>query len=219
MTAERSGPPSDGRVLPVASFRSIEAAIDALTFGQLVGIPTETVYGVAALANEEGARRLIAAKDRDAAKGIPLLLDSVDQAASLAVIPDAARRLAAHFWPGALTIVVPLRHVRGAPALLTGGRRTIGLRVPDHDVPRSLARALGPIAVTSANRSGEPPAVTAEEVISALGDSIALVIDAGRSPVGAPSTVVDVAADGSFSIVREGAIERAAIEAVATRPA
>jgi L-threonylcarbamoyladenylate synthase len=207
--------PLDGRILPAEDGRSIEAAIDALGLGELVGIPTDTVYGVAALANEEGVRRLIAAKERDAAKGIPLLIDALDQLTGVTSVPPAAQRLAERFWPGPLTLVLPLSETRTAPALLTGGRPTIGVRVPQHAVPRALARALGPLAVSSANLSGEPAARTAREVINALGDRVALVVDGGPSPGGVPSTVVEVLDEGRPTVLREGAIPTLEIESAA----
>jgi L-threonylcarbamoyladenylate synthase len=206
-------PADDGRVLDARQPEAISAAIDALTDGDLVGIPTDTVYGVAALANEEGIRRLIDAKGRDPSKGIALLIDDIEQVAHMARIPEPARRLAARFWPGPLTIVLPLREAPGVSHLLTGGRPTIGVRVPDHEVPRALARALGPLAVSSANRSGEPDARDADSVIAALGDAVALVLDAGPSPGGVPSTVVGVADDGSVTVLRAGAVPAEAIMA------
>ncbi len=203
------------RILPAGEPRSIEAAIDALELGELVGIPTDTVYGIAALATQEGVRRLIAAKQRDAAKGIPLLIDSLDQLTGVASVPPAARRLAERYWPGPLTLVLPLRDPRSASALLTGGRATIAVRVPDHAVARALARALGPIAVSSANLSGEQAARTAREALDALGDRVALVVDGGSSPGGVASTVVEVLDSGPPTVLREGAIPASEIEAAA----
>jgi L-threonylcarbamoyladenylate synthase len=194
---------------------AIGTAIEALSQGELVGVPTDTVYGVAAMANEEGIRRLIAAKGRDPAKGIPVLIDDLDQASSMVRIPEAARRLARRFWPGPLTLVLPLRDSPGVSRLLTGGRPTLGVRVPDHEVPRALARALGPLAVSSANRTGEAEARDADAVISALGDAVVLVLDAGPSPGGVASTVVGVADDGGVTIFREGAVPAADVTAAA----
>jgi L-threonylcarbamoyladenylate synthase len=208
-------PTGDGRVMDATDPEAISAAIEALTLGDLVGIPTDTVYGVAALANEEGIRRLIDAKERDPDKGIPLLIDDLEQVSGMARIPDAARRLAAEFWPGPLTIVLPLRDAPGVSHLLTGGRPTIGVRVPDHAVPRALARALGPLAVSSANKSGESETRDADAVVAALEDAVALVLDAGPSPGGVPSTVVAVADDGTTTVLREGAITSDRIQAVA----
>lgn len=203
------------RIVDARDGGAIEAAMEALDEGALVVIPTDTVYGVAALANEEGVRRLVAAKQRDAAKGIPLLVDGLDQVRTIAHVSPAAERLATAYWPGPLTLVLRLRDQRHAPALLTGGRDTIGVRVPDHEVPRRLARALGPLAVSSANTSGEPEARTAQTALDALGASVALVLDDGPSPGGVPSTVVEVVAGKAPRIVREGAIKASAIIATA----
>jgi L-threonylcarbamoyladenylate synthase len=212
---DRSPADASGRILDARRPEAIGAALDALSLGDLVGIPTDTVYGVAALANEEGIRRLIAAKGRDESKGIPLLIDDIGQMTAIARVPAAARRLAARFWPGPLTIVLPLRHAAGVVDLLTGGRGTVAVRVPDHEVPRELARELGPLAVSSANRSGEPPARDAAAVIAALGVDVSLVLDGGTSPGGVPSTVVGVADDGAVTVFREGAVPAAEILAVA----
>jgi tRNA threonylcarbamoyl adenosine modification protein (Sua5/YciO/YrdC/YwlC family) len=120
-----------------------------------------------------------------------LLLDSASQAASVGVLDPAASALAAACWPGGLTAVVPQRPDVQMPAVLTGGAATIGLRVPDHEAPRALARALGPLPTTSANRSGLPEARDAGEIMTQLGDDIDLVLDGGTTHGGPASTVVD----------------------------
>jgi L-threonylcarbamoyladenylate synthase len=204
-----------GRIVAADDAEAIASAMDALSLGELVGIPTDTVYGVAALPTQESVGRLIAAKGRDSAKGIPLLVDSLDQVATMAHVSPAARRLAQRYWPGPLTLVVPLHEAGSVAPLLTGGRSTIGVRVPDHDVPRSLARELGPLAVSSANLTGEPEARTADAVLASLGDDVGLVIDGGPSPGGVPSTVVEVPREGPPTVLREGAIPTASIMATA----
>jgi tRNA threonylcarbamoyl adenosine modification protein (Sua5/YciO/YrdC/YwlC family) len=171
---------------------ALQAASDALARGRLVGLPTETVYGLACALNDEALEHLLRAKGRPRQKGITILVDSLDQAATLAELPAAARRLAERFWPGPLTLVVPARVEAGLPMLLTGPRFTVGLRLPDHPVPRALARRLGPLPLTSANRSGEPDATEATAVVEALGELVAVVIDTGPSAGGVPSTVVAV---------------------------
>ena len=199
-------PGTRGRILRADDPEAVDAAIDALSQGDLVGIPTDTVYGVAALANEEGIRRLIHAKRRDPGKGIPLLIDDIEQLGPLVHVPEAARRLAARFWPGPLTLVLPLRDLRAAPALLTGGRPTIGVRVPDHEIPRSLARALGPLAVSSATSRANPPhARSAAAVLDASGERD-LRSGCWPLPGGVPSTVVAVTDDGKATVLRQGAI-------------
>lgn len=191
-----------------------EAAL-AMQAGGIVGIPTETVYGLGVVPRVEALAALIAAKQRPDDKGIPLLIDGLDQVESLVEVAEPARRLAARYWPGALTLVLPLRRTQLVPAAITGGRDTLGLRIPDHAVPRALARELGPIAVTSANRSGQPPARAPEELVASVGGSLALVLDDGPVRGGVASTVVAVAADGAWEVLREGALSVAAVEAVA----
>jgi L-threonylcarbamoyladenylate synthase len=178
----------------------------AMRAGGIVGIPTETVYGIGVIPQPEALAAVIRAKARAEEKGIALLIDGLDQVDGLVEVSGPARALAERFWPGALTLVLPLRRPGLVPMAVTGGRDTLGLRIPDHPVPRALARELGPIAVTSANRSGEPAARTAAELIEAVGHSLALVLDDGPVRGGVASTVVTVGADGSWRILREGAL-------------
>jgi L-threonylcarbamoyladenylate synthase len=193
----------------------LEAAALALDAGGIVGIPTETVYGLAVLPRPDALAALILAKRRPLDKGIALLVDDVDQVASLVRLSPPARRLAERFWPGALTLVLPLRQGVVLPDELTGGRGSLGVRLPDHRVPRALARRMGPLAVTSANRSGEPEAATAGALLTAVGESLALVVDDGPVRGGVPSSVVSVAADGRLEVLRQGALRREDIEAAA----
>ena len=200
------------RVLPAGDPDALGAAISALRAGRLVAVPTETVYGVACLADAAAIERLLDAKRRPPSKGITLLVDDLEQAASVGEFAPAARRLAARFWPGPLTLVVPVRAGVALPASLTGDSGAIGLRVPDHVVPRALARALGPLPLTSANLSGAPDARNASEVVRQLGAAVAIVLDDGPSPGGVPSTVVRFAAgSGRPDLLREGALPFPAI--------
>jgi L-threonylcarbamoyladenylate synthase len=185
---------------------AITLAAAALGAGGIVGIPTETVYGVAVLPRPEPLRALLAAKQRSADKGIPLLIDELDQVADRLFITDAALRLARRFWPGPLTLVLPLRQPADVPKELSGGRMTLAVRIPDHGVPRDLARQLGPIAVTSANRSGEPEARRVSELVASIGASLALVIDDGPVRGGVASSVVAVDATGHAELLRASAI-------------
>jgi tRNA threonylcarbamoyl adenosine modification protein (Sua5/YciO/YrdC/YwlC family) len=183
----------------------LAAAIAALGEGLPVVLPTDTVYGVAVDATRPGATgRLFALKERPTDVALPVLVADVEQAFSLAAdVPDAARRLAERFWPGGLTLV--LRRAPGATFDLGGADdATIGVRVPDHDVPRHLAHAVGPLATTSANRHGQPTPETAAEAADALGEGVAAVVDGGRC-AGAPSTVVDCTGRAP-RILREGRI-------------
>jgi L-threonylcarbamoyladenylate synthase len=192
-------------------------AARVLAAGGLVAVPTDTVYGIAvALATPGGIERLFAAKSRPPDKAIALLLADPDQAREIGELSPGAAALASAFWPGGLTLVVPRRTDRPLPAALTGGELapgaipTVGLRVPAHDAPRALARAVGPLPTTSANRSGEPEARDADELEALLGTALDLVIDGGPSAGGPASTVVDCT--GPEPIVRRaGAIPVEAI--------
>jgi len=182
------------------------AAVDVLRAGGLVAMPTDTVYGVGvALGTRNGFARLFAAKDRPFDRAIVLLVADIEQASSVGVLSPPARLLAARFWPGGLTLVLPQVEGAGLPGELTAGLRTIGVRVPDHDCPRALALALGPLPVTSANRSGHPEARDASGVIEQLGERVDLVLDGGPARAGIPSTIVDCSAELP-RILRVGAI-------------
>jgi L-threonylcarbamoyladenylate synthase len=188
-----------------------------LLAGAIVAIPTETVYGLAVLPNPPALARLVEAKQRSADKGIALLVDSIEQVRRLAIVPPMAERLAARFWPGALTLVLPQRPDAPLPELLTGGRPTVGVRLPDHPVPRALASRLGPLAVSSANISGRPDATTAAQVVASLAGEVALVVDDGPVTGGVPSTVVACSANGELHVLRAGAITEADVRVAAQK--
>jgi L-threonylcarbamoyladenylate synthase len=174
---------------------AIAAAAERLRRGLPVVLPTDTVYGVGVLPFDAAAiDRLYAIKGRPAEKGIPILLGDVADVAYVAgIIPPQAAALMAHFWPGPLTLVVP--RSPELPANLSPDD-TVAVRVPDHAVARALIRAAGgAVAATSANLSGQPPALTADEVLAALGGRVAAVLDDGPSPGGVASTVVDCTVD------------------------
>jgi L-threonylcarbamoyladenylate synthase len=179
--------------------------VSALARGELVVIPTETVYGLAADPRVSGAvEKIYGAKERPETKPIAFLAADVAQVAARgAVMEPAAVRLMRRFWPGPLTLVLKT----------PGG--FVGFRVPDYSVTLSLLwRAKSVLAVTSANRSGDQPALTAADAAEALGERVSLVLDAGVSPGGVPSTVVKV--DGEkVDVLREGAIRRDEILRVA----
>lgn len=184
------------------------AAIEALRRGALVAFPTDTVYGLGvALGAPDGIERLFLAKRRPPEKGVVLLLADHRQADEVAELGAAGQVLAAACWPGALTLVVRQRPDVPLPPALTGGASTVGLRLPDHETPRALAAALGPLPVTSANRSGQPDATDAAGVLAQLGDvpDLALVLDGGPARAGQSSTVVDCSA-GPVRLLRAGAI-------------
>jgi L-threonylcarbamoyladenylate synthase len=202
-------------VLPATDSDALAAAVEAMQAGGIVGIPTETVYGIGVVPRPEALQAVIRAKQRPDDKGIALLIDGLDQVEALVEVSQTTRRLSAGCWPGALTLVLPLRRPGLVPDALSGGRDTLGMRVPDHPVPRAIARALGPIAVTSANRSGEPPARSASELIESVGSALALVLDDGPVRGGVASTVVAVSAGGAWHMLREGALAAGVIAAVA----
>ena len=177
-------------LLPSSQPDAIEQALRVLRAGGLVAFPTDTVYGVGSLAFDGTAvESIYAAKDRPVEKGIPVLLgDDEDLDKVAADVPAMARILAARFWPGPLTLVVPkLPHLPEA----VSATATVAVRVPDHPVAHALLRAAGPMAVTSANLSGQASPNSAEEVLRQLNGRIPLVLDGGRTPGGAPSTLVD----------------------------
>lgn len=181
-------------------------AIEVLRRGGLVAFPTDTVYGLAvALETPGGIERLFAAKRRSPDSAIGLLLADAAQAGSIGIVTPAAAALAAACWPGGLTLVLAQRTDISLPAVLTGGIPTIGLRVPDHDAPRELAAAVGPLPTTSANLSGQPEAADAAEILDELGDAVELVLDGGPAGGGPSSTVVDCSGDG-VRVLRVGAV-------------
>ncbi len=185
-------------------------AAEVIGRGGLVVLPTDTVYGVAAdVWQPEAVAALYAVKRRPPERAIPVLLaDEEDIARVAGSVPEMARRLAAALWPGPLTIVVPKRP--DVPEIVSA-LSTVGVRIPDHDAARAVIRACGgALAVTSANRSGQPSPLTAREAASALGEGVALVLDGGTCAGGQPSTVVDVGG-GELRIVRPGPLDEAAL--------
>ncbi|MEA2685311.1 MAG: L-threonylcarbamoyladenylate synthase [Actinomycetota bacterium] len=191
------GTAGGGRIVPVGddgrggpSEAALARAIEVLAQGRPIGLPTDTVYGLAADPFVLGATdRIFAMKVRPRDVCLPVLVASLDQALDLATaVPDTAAALMARFWPGPLTVVLPARP--GLTADLGDDEATIGVRCPDHPVPLALCAAVGPLATTSANRHGEPTLTTAAEVADAFGESLALVLDGGTC-TGSPSTVVD----------------------------
>jgi L-threonylcarbamoyladenylate synthase len=194
------------------------AAIEVLRAGGIVALPTDTVYGIGvALDAPSGITRLFEAKRRPADRSIALLVADLAQAESLGAFGLIAHTLAAAFWPGGLTIVVPPHAGVRLPAELSGGAATVGVRMPDHPTPRALAAAVGPLPTTSANRSGEPEARDADAIEAALGDAIDLILDAGAARGGPASTVVDCTAPRP-RVLRVGAIPLEAIEALLEPP-
>lgn len=203
----------------------VHRAVQALVEGQLVVLPTETVYGVAALAlNEAAVQRLRAAKGRKGDHPFPLAIRSAEEALDYA--PDMSplfRRFARRCWPGPVTLVVDDSHPQSLiQQLPTTVRRavsphqTIGLRVPGHQVPLDvLDMVAGPLVFSSANRSGQVEAKTAEEAIASLGDDVALVLDDGPSRFGQPSSVVRVR-EKKYEVLRDGVVPQQALKRLAS---
>ena len=171
--------------------RLIDAAVVAIGDELIVGMPTDTVYGIGADPfSEDAVRALFLAKDRPDVMPIPILAADPEQAADIGVLEPSAATAAAVHWPGALTLVVP--RVPGLPEWI--GHPTsasVGIRVPDHPVALELLAVTGPLAVTSANRSGFPPAVDDMTARAALGDLVAVYLE-GSAGGGEASTVVDL---------------------------
>lgn len=194
------------RVIPAASPKWLEEALSILRGGGVVAFPTDTVYGVGAdPLQEEAVAALFQAKGRPAEKAIPLLLSEMSQVEAVArEVPAVAEALARRFWPGPLSMVVWAREE--VPAIVRAGGETVALRMPDHPVALGLIGAFGrPLAVTSANLSGHPAPVTAEEVLTQLRGRIPLLVDGGQCPGGDPSTVLDLTVDPP-RILRPGPI-------------
>ena len=169
----------------------LTAAVAALSRGELVLLPTDTVYGVAADAFTPAAvTKLLAAKNRGRSMPVPVLIGEASTLAGLVVtIPPVAQSLAEAFWPGGLTLVV--EHAYSLAWDLGEAEGTVAVRLPDDDIARDLLRRTGPLAVSSANRSGRPAATTAEEADAQLGTHAAVVLDGGPRTGSGASSIVD----------------------------
>ena len=200
--------PAVGDPLPATA---VLPAVRALAQGLPVGIPTDTVYGLAVDPFRPGATdRIFVAKRRPRDVSLPVLVSGLEQALSVATaVPELALELMAAYWPGPLTLVLPARE--GLEADLGDDELTVGVRSPAHPVPQALCAAVGPLATTSANRHGSPPLVSAAEVAEAFGDEVAVVLDGGLC-TGSPSTVVDCTGR-DLKLLREGRIPWAELEA------
>ena len=202
-------------MIPEADPDAVARAVEALRAGEVVALPTDTVYGLAALPTVPGATaRLFALKGRGTDLPVAVLCADASQALGLAApegVTDEVRRIAERLWPGPLTVVLARRpglgYELGDPA------DTVGVRCPDHPLVRAIAAAAGPIATTSANRHGDPTPPTAAGVAATFGTGLALVLDGGRCAA-PPSTVV-AAAGGSWKVLRDGPVTLADLEAAA----
>jgi len=192
------------QILPIKDPKALAVAIDILTGGGLVAFPTDTVYGLGALAFDEHAvSQLYDVKERGIEKAIPVLIGDLSQLEHVSSGANSmCTKLARRFWPGALTLVVP-RHP-SIPEAVTP-LPTVGVRMPKFGATQGLLRLTGPLAVTSANISGQGSPSTAAGVEAQLGGRIALILDGGVTPGGMPSTVVDCTGSQPV-ILREGPI-------------
>ena len=194
---------------------AIEAARAAVAAGECIVLPTDTVYGIGANAfSADAVQRLLDAKGRGRDMPPPVLISEPGMLDALGVnVSTFARRLADKFWPGALTLVVEMQSSLRIDLGETGG--TIALRVPDHDAARTLLRRTGPLAVSSANASGQPSATTLDEAIAQLGDAVSVYLDAGPTPGPVASTIVEFVSDPAGVVLREGVISYETISDVA----
>jgi L-threonylcarbamoyladenylate synthase len=190
---------------------AISHSIDVLQNGGLVAFPTDTVYGLAALPfKAENVERLFAAKGRSNTRAIAILIgDYTDLKRVTDRFDERSMRIAHRFWPGPLTLVVP--KLPTLPEVLSPDG-TIGLRMPDHPIALALLCEIGPLAVTSANLSGEDNPTTAEEVRRQLNKRVHLIVDGGKTSGGVPSTVLDCTST-SLTILRQGPITLESIKA------
>lgn len=193
----------------------VERAAAALRDGKIVGAPTETFYGLAAHPRRPGALdKVLRLKGREGAdKPLLLLAATLDEIAPwVAGFPPGFDKLAAHFWPGPLTLVLPA--AGGIEAPLRGPTGGVAVRMTSEPLTRRLIRACGTaITGTSANRAGAPPAMSAEAVRDAFGEEVSVVLDGGPSPGGEPSTLVEITPEGA-RVLRAGAVTTADLAAV-----
>jgi L-threonylcarbamoyladenylate synthase len=180
-----------------ATPEAIARAAVLLQAGQLVAFPTETVYGLGGDAtNERAVAEIFAAKNRPRFNPLIVHVSGLTAAETLAVFDERARRLAARFWPGPLTLVLPRRGDSGLSLLACAGLDTVAVRVPAHEVAQALLRETGrPIVAPSANRSGRVSPTEAEHVAEELGDRVAMILEGGRTRVGLESTVLDLSVE------------------------
>ena len=216
-SGQAMGRPADTKVLPFGDEAIAEAAQLVLA-GEPVGVPTETVYGLAADAtNAEAVARIYAAKGRPSFNPLIVHVPDLEAAERIGKFDQEARALASKHWPGPLTLVVPLRPEANIAAIVTAGLPTIALRVPAHPAIQALLKACGrPLAAPSANASGQISPTRASHVLASLNGRIPLVIDGGATQRGIESTIV--AADGGrLRLLRRGPIEIHAKESSSRR--
>lgn len=186
--------------------KALEKSVSILNKGGLIVFPTDTVYGLAAKFDEDDAiERIYKVKGRDQTKALAVLIGNADQINIISPgISESAMKLTRVFWPGALTIIVKKREDIKTPLSMDN---SIGIRIPDDPFVRQLSELVGPLATTSANRSGYPSTTRIETVLYQIGDSVDLIVNGGECEGGIPSSVVDCRGD-EIRILREGAISK-----------
>ena len=206
-----AGRPS-AAVIVAADADGIAAAVAALAAGRIVALPTETVYGLAADATDvDAVAKIFAAKGRPGFNPLIVHVADLDAAGALVDINATARALAARFWPGPLTLVLPARTGNGIAPAVAAGLPTLAIRIPAHPVMRAVLRGVGrPLAAPSANASGSISPTTAAHVAASLGDRAPMIVDGGPTPGGLESTIVAVAGD-RVTLLRPGGIAAAAL--------
>nr|WP_152649248.1 L-threonylcarbamoyladenylate synthase [Demequina flava] len=187
---------------------SLDAAVDAVSRGAVIVLPTDTVYGVGADAfRADAVAAVLAAKGRGRQMPPPVLIPDIRTVAGLGMdVPATATALMEELWPGALTVIV---HAQPSLAWDLGDTHgTVALRMPDHPAALALLKRTGPLAVTSANKTGQPAATTASAAQEQLGESVAVYLDGGDSPLGTASTIVDATDPAGLRVVRDGGVSR-----------
>jgi L-threonylcarbamoyladenylate synthase len=190
----------------------IEQAVECVQSGGVLAIPTDSFYALAVgVFHQSALERLLAIKGGRENNPFPVLIGHPSQLAGLTEgIPDIARKLIAEFWPGLLTLVLQAQSTLSP--ILTGGQGTIGVRQPNDSRVCELLKHTGPLTGTSANRTGQPPAQSGEDVMKQLGSAVDLIVDGGLTPGGQPSTVLQLV--GDIRILRQGAISRDRLQQV-----
>ena len=198
-----------------ADASGVAEGVARLVAGGIVAVPTETVYGLAArAADADAVARIYAAKGRPSFNPLIVHVSGVAQARELVTVDALAERLMAAFWPGPLTLVLPLLPGANVAGLVTAGLETLAVRCPAHPVMQALIAGAGPLAAPSANASGRISATTAAHVAASLGDRVGLLLDGGACVAGVESTIIAVAA-GHWQLLRPGAVAVEALRAVA----
>lgn len=203
-----------------ADAAGIARAAELLRAGELVAVPTETVYGLAARADSEAAvAAIFRAKGRPDFNPLIVHIASLDQARALGAFDERAERLAAHYWPGPLSLVLPLLPGGAVVPAVTAGLSTIALRMPHHPtISRLLAQVALPLAAPSANRSGTVSPTAPAHVVRSLGDAVTALLDGGECARGVESTIVALRDDGSWQLLRPGPIPQDELESFLGAP-